>query len=167
MATGLKSRVIYRQKAADPTEENYWAGEYKLLVKAKSIPSPFGSPNMVDTSTLEDLVEIQEAGRKTANTMEISGAMEKAYLDELIELENQELDIMILYGTDGKGSIGKLAFIGTESIAPDEATDDHLTMTTTISTKTQPVWVTDDYEVTVAEDANGYPTSITVTAVGI
>ena len=51
MATGLKSRIIYRTHVEDTTKENYWAGEYKLLLRAKSIPSPFGSPNMVDTST--------------------------------------------------------------------------------------------------------------------
>lgn len=45
---GLKSRIIYRVKEKETNEANYWAGEYKLLMKAKSIPSPFGSPNMVD-----------------------------------------------------------------------------------------------------------------------
>ena len=66
MATGLKSRIIYREVPAAPTEGSYWAGTYKLLIRAKSIPSPFGSTNMVDTSTLEDLVETQEMGRRSA-----------------------------------------------------------------------------------------------------
>jgi len=74
MAIGLKSRIIYRVKEKETNEENYWAGEYKLLMKAKSIPSPFGSPNMVDTSTLEDLVETQEQGRRSAGSMEVQGA---------------------------------------------------------------------------------------------
>ena len=59
MATGLKSRIIYREQTKSPDEANYWEGEYKLLLRAKSIPSPFGEKNMVDTSTLEDTVETQ------------------------------------------------------------------------------------------------------------
>ena len=78
MATGLKSRIIYREVPSAPTEGSYWAGTYKLLIRAKSIPSPFGSTNMVDTSTLEDLVETQEMGRRSAGSMEVQGAFERA-----------------------------------------------------------------------------------------
>lgn len=164
MATGLKSRIIYREKAAT-SGDGYWAGNYKLLMRAKSIPSPIGAPNMVDTSTLEDLVETQEAGRRAANLMEVQGAFEKKYKDELAEIEGKDLDMVILYGTDGKGSEGMLAFCGSEyCFAPDEATDDHLTGTATIAVKTVPRWIEDDYTVTVEEDENGYPTSITLTA---
>lgn len=164
MATGLKSRIIYRKKTKDTGESGYWAGEYKLMIRAKSIPSPFGSPNMVDTSTLEDLIETQEPGRKSAGSMEVQGAFEKKYKDGLVDIENQKLDICILYGTGGKGSEGILGFIGSESFAPDEATDDHLTGTATISVSTVPRWIEDDYDVEVIEDENGYPTSITLTS---
>lgn len=164
MATGLKSRIIYRKKSTSSTGGNYWAGEYQLLLKAKSIPSPFGSANMVDTSTLEDLMEVQEEGRRSAASMEVSGAFEKAYKDALVEMEGEELDICILYGTDGKGSEGICAFIGTESFAPDEATEDHLTGTATIAIKTVPKWIEDNYTVAVTEDELGNVTSITLTA---
>ena len=163
MATGLKSRIIYRVKEKDSSAADYWAGEYKLLIRAKTIPSPFGSPNMVDTSTLEDLAETQEPGRKAAGSMEVQGAFEKKYKDALVEDEGKKLDICILYGTDGKGSEGILGFIGTESFAPDEASDDHLTGTSTISVSTVPRWIEDNYDVEVVEDENGYPTSITLT----
>ena len=164
MATGLKSRIIYRQKTKDASESNYWAGTYKLMIRAKSIPSPFGSKNMVDTSTLEDLVETQEPGRRAANSMEVQGAFEKTYKDELVAMEDEKIDILILYGTDGKGSEGILGFIGSESFAPDEATDGHLTGTATIAVSTVPRWIEDNYTVTVTEDEMGYPTEITVTA---
>lgn len=164
MATGLKSRIIYREQSQSTSADNYWAGTYKLLIKAKSIPSPFGSPNMVDTSTLEDLVETQEFGRRSAGAMEVPGAFEKKYKDELVSAEGKKLDICILYGTDGKGSEGVLAFIGAESFAPDEATEDHLTGTATISVQTVPRWIEDSYTVTVTEDENGYPTEITLVA---
>lgn len=162
MATGLKSRIIYRKKTASVNNENYWAGTYKLLMRVKSIPSPVGKPNMKDTSTLEDLVETQEGGRKSAGSMEVSGAFEKAYKDELVELEGEKLDMIILYGTDGKGSEGMLAFIGSEYFSPGEATEDHLIGTATISVSTVPKWIEDNYDVDVVEDENGYPTNITL-----
>lgn len=166
MATGLKSRIIYREQTKATSEENYWAGTYKLLMRAKSIPSPFGSQNMVDTSTLEDLVETQEFGRASAGSMEVPGAFEKKYKDEMVEKEGKKLDFAILYGTDGKGSEGICAFVGEERFTPDEATDDHLTGTATISVNTVPRWIEDDYDVEVTEDEMGYPTEITLTAKG-
>lgn len=166
MATGLKSRIAYKTINPNPTSGEYWAGTYKLLMKAKSIPSPFGSQNMVDTSTLEDLVETQEMGRRSAGSMEVEGAFEKKYKDEMVANEGQKLDFIILYGTDGKGSEGICAFIGQESFAPGEASDDHLTGTATVSVQTVPKWIEDDYDVEVVEDANGYPTSITLTKKG-
>lgn len=162
MATGLKSRICYRVKTKSNDSTNYWAGEYKLLIRAKSIPSPFGSPNMVDTSTLEDLVETQEEGRRSAASMEVQGAFEKKYKDALAEDTGKKIDIIVLYGTDGRGSEGIAAFQGTESFAPDEATDEHLTGTAGIAVTTVPRWIEDNYDVTVVEDEMGYPTSITL-----
>ena len=166
MAVGLKSRIIYREKTKESSAADYWAGEYKLLIRAKSIPSPFGDRNMVDTSTLEDLVGTQEPGRRSAGSMDVEGAFEKKYKDDLVELEDKKLDICILYGTDGKGSEGILGFIGSESFIPGEATDDHLTGTATIAVSTVPKWIEDNYTVAVTEDENGYPTSITLTKKG-
>ena len=48
MATGLKSRIAYKEPNTSAATGEYWAGTYKLLMRAKSIPSPFGSQNMVD-----------------------------------------------------------------------------------------------------------------------
>ena len=163
MATGLKSRIAYRVSGDGSSSDGYWAGQYKLLMRAKSIPSPFGSQNMVDTSTLEDLVETQEMGRRSAGSMEVEGAFEKKYKDDMVANEGKKLDFLIMYGTDGLGSEGICAFIGQESFAPGEASDDHLTGTATISVQTVPKWIEDDYKVAVTLDDNGYPTYITVT----
>ena len=62
MATGLKSRIAYKTPTASAASGDYWAGTYKLLLRAKTIPSPFGSQNMVDTSTLEDLFFYEKLG---------------------------------------------------------------------------------------------------------
>lgn len=159
----FKSRIAYKTPTASATSGDYWAGTYKLLLRAKSIPSPFGSQNMVDTSTLEDLVETQEMGRRSAGSMEVEGAFEKKYKDEMVTNEGKKLDFIILYGTDGKGSEGICAFIGQESFAPGEASDDHLTGTATVSVQTVPKWIEDNYDVAVTEDDQGYPTAITLT----
>ena len=151
MATGLKSRVIYKTHSAD----NTWTGTYKLLMRAKSLPSPIGERNMVDVSTLEDEMEVQEPGRRAAASVSIQGAMEKTYLDDMNELADTKLDIIHLYGTDGTGSIGKLAYVGTVDVTPDEATDDHLTMTANIAVSTVPKYITDDVTVTVTEESDG------------
>lgn len=164
MATGLKSRIAYRVKTKDSSAENYWAGEYKLLMRPKSIPSPIGDPNMEDTSTLEDLMETQEEGRRSAASMAIPGAFEKAYKDALIEDQGKKLDFIILYGTDGKGSEGIAAFQGTESFAPDEATESHLTGTANVAIQTQVIWIENNYDVAVVEDEMGYAQTITLTA---
>lgn len=91
MATGLKSRIAYKEPNSSAVEGEYWAGTYKLLMRAKSIPSPFGSQNMVDTSTLEDLVETQEMGRRAAGSMEVPGAFEKKYKDDMVTNEAKNL----------------------------------------------------------------------------
>ena len=95
MATGLKSRIAYKTPSSSPTKGEYWTGTYKLLIRAKTIPSPFGSQNMVDTSTLEDLVETQELGRRSAGSMEIEGAFEKKYKDEMVTNEGKKLDFLL------------------------------------------------------------------------
>lgn len=165
MATGLKSRIIFREKTKDITEENYWAGTYKLLIKAKAIPSPIGSPNMVDTSTLEDLSETQEFGRSSANQMDVTGAFETLTRDQIIELEGKKLDIMHLYGNTGKGDVGILAYIGEAKFSPGEATDGHLEGVANVSVQTSPVWIDKKYSITVTEDAAGYPTEFEVSPI--
>lgn len=163
MATGLKSRIIFREQLKDISEENYWAGTYKLLIKAKTIPSPFGSPNMVDTSTLEDLSETQEFGRSSANQMDVVGAFEKLMKDQMVEIEDKDVDFVILYGNTGKGDQGMAAFMGGVRFVPGEASDGHLEGTASVSVQSTPVWIEDNYTVTVTEDALGYPSEITLT----
>lgn len=163
MATGLRSRIIFREKTKEVTEDNYWAGKYKLLIRAKTIPSPIGSPNMVDASTLEDLSQTQEFGRSAANQMDVTGAFEKQKKDEIIALSDKKLDLIHLYGTSGKGDQGVLAYIGEVKFSPGEANDGHLEGVANISVQTSPVWIEDNYDVSVEEDATGNVVEITLT----
>lgn len=160
MATGLKSRVLYKEHTTD----GVWTGTYKLLMRAKTLPSPIGERNMVDVSTLEDEMEVQEPGRRASASVSIQGAMEKAYLDDMIDLQGKKLDIIHLYGTDGVGSIAKLAYVGQVDVTPDEASDDHLTMTANIAVSTVPEFITDDVTVTVS--GTGADMTFTIAAAG-
>ena len=76
-ATSYLCRVIYKEHTTD----GEWAGTYKLLVKAKSIPAPVSAPNTVESTTLEDDTQTFEMGIKTSDSKEITGNLEKEYLD--------------------------------------------------------------------------------------
>lgn len=157
MASGLKSRILYRTHSDSSTT---WVGSWNLLMRPKTLPSPIGERNQIDVSTLEDEQEVTEPGRRASVTMSVQGAMEKEYLDAMDNLADTKLDFMVLYGTEGLGSIAKYGFSGYVDVNPDEAdADEHLTMTANITVSTVPVKITDD--VTVATSDNK---AFTVTA---
>lgn len=47
-STGFLSRVIFKKH----TDDNDFAGTYKLLVRAKTIPSPVSAPNTVESKSI-------------------------------------------------------------------------------------------------------------------
>lgn len=156
MASGLKSRVIFKEHGTDGN----WVGTYKLVGRPKSIPSPVGERNLIDVSTLEDLQEVQEFGRRSATSIVMECAYDKDYCDELMALSGKKLDIIHLYGTEGLGSIGKWAYIGSVDVAPNEATNEHLTMSVKIAVGTEPILITDEIKVT--ETTTGGKTTFAV-----
>lgn len=159
MASGLKSRILYREYDEDNTT---WAGSWDMLIRPKTLPSPLGERNSIDVSTLEDEQEVTEPGRRASVTMAVQGAMEKDYLDAMDALADTKLDFMVLYGTEGLGSIAKYAFTGYVDVSPDEAdADEHLTMTANITVSTVPVKITDEYDVTTSDNV-----TFTVAAAG-
>ena len=167
MAIGIKTRLGFRDFDSQTTKANYWAGSYTPIVGMKSVPSPFGDDNMVDTSTIEDWQEMQEKGRASAAEMEIPMAFTKAYKDAVIAAMGKPLNFIQLYGTDGKGKEGIVAFNGEiTSFKPDEASEDHLTATVKVAIKSLGVWIENGYTATVTEDINGYPTSIVLAGNG-
>ena len=165
MAIGIKTRLGFRNFDSDTSKLNYWAGSFTPLVGMKEVPSPFGDDNMVDVSIIEDWQEMQEKGRASAADMEIPVAFTKEYKDAVLAAVDKDLNMIILYGTDGKGKEGISAFNARiTGFVPDSATDDHLTATVKVGIKSQVVWIEDDYDVTVTEDAQGYPTNIALSA---
>lgn len=150
-STSYLCRVIYKEH----TEDGAWDGSYKLLVKAKSIPAPMSAPNTVESTTLEDDTQTFEMGIKTSDAKEITGNLEKEYLDSIDDLAGKKIDIIQLYGTDGIGGVAKYAYVGQAIATPNDVggNDEILEMAVTVIPNTAAKKVTD--ELTVVENKNG------------
>lgn len=161
-STSYLARVIFKEHT-DTGEATDFAGTYKLLVKAKSMPAPVSAPNTVESTTLEDDSQTYEMGIKTSDSKEITGNLEKEYLDAIDELEGEKIDIMQLYGTKGIGEVAKYAYVGQAVATPTDVggVDEILEMSVTIVPNTAAKKVTDDY--TVTDNGDG---TFTVTKVG-
>lgn len=148
-ATSYLCRVIYKEHTGDDL-----AGSYKLLVKAKSIPAPVSAPNTVESTTLEDDAQTFEMGIKTSDSKEITGNLEKEYLDGIEELGGKKLDIIHLYGTDGIGGVAKYAYVGQAVATPTDVggADEILEMSVTVIPNTAAKKVTDELTVTDNKD---------------
>ena len=150
-STGYLARVIFKEHTTDGN----WAGTYKLLVKAKSIPSPVSAPNTVESTTFEDDTQTFEMGIKTSDSKEITGNLEKEYLDAIDDLGNGKLDIIHLYGTDGIGGVAKYAYVGQAMATPSDVggVDEILEMSVTVIPNTAAKKVTD--KLTVVDNKDG------------
>lgn len=149
-STSYLARVIYKEHTTD----GEWAGTYNLLVRAKSIPSPVTAPNTVESTTLEDDTQTFEMGIKTSDSKEITGNLEKEYLDDIDDLGGKKLDIIHLYGTDGIGSVAKYAYVGQAIATPTDVggADEILEMSVTVIPNTAAKKVTDELKVVDAGD---------------
>lgn len=158
-STSYLARVIYKEHQTDGD----FAGTYKLMLRAKSIPSPTSTPNTVESTTLEDDAQTFEMGIKTSDAKEFTGNLEKEYFDELLKVEGKKCDIIQLYGTDGIGGVAKSAYVGqiTPTVNDVGGVDEILEMTATVVQNTVPKWVTD--ELTVTDNKDG---TFTVAKVG-
>lgn len=145
-STSYLARVIYKEQSAS---ENDVKGTYKLLVKAKSMPAPVSAPNTVESTTLEDDAQTFEMGIKASDAKEVTGNLEKEYLDNIEALSGKRLDIFQLYGTQGVGEVAKYYYVGTAVATPSDVggTDEILEMAVTIVPNTSAVLCTDDYAV--------------------
>lgn len=161
-STSYLARAIYKEHT-DTGEATGFAGTYKLLVKAKSMPAPVSAPNTVESTTLEDDAQTFEMGIKTSASKDITGNLEKEYLDGIDDLAGKKIDILQLYGTKGVGEVAKYAYVGQAIATPNDVggTDEILEMTVTVIPNTAAKKVTDEY--TVTDNGDG---TFTVTSVG-
>lgn len=156
-STSYLARVIFKEHTGgdDNLDSTDFAGSYNLLVKAKSMPAPVSAPNTVESTTLEDDAQTYEMGIKTSDSKEITGNLEKSYLDAIDNLSGSKIDIMQLYGTDGIGGVAKYAYVGQATATPSDVggTDEILEMSVTVIPNTAAKKVTDDY--TVVDNGDG------------
>ena len=153
-STSYLVRAIFKEHT-DSGDETDFAGTYKLLVKAKSMPAPVSAPNTVESTTLEDDAQTYEMGIKKSDAKEINGNLEKEYLDAIDKLAGKKIDIMQLYGTQGIGEVAKYAYVGQAVATPTDVggVDEILGMAVTIIPNTAAKKVTDDF--TVVDNNDG------------
>ena len=150
-STSYKARIIFKEHTTDGA----WEGEYRLLVKAKTIPAPVSAPNTVESTTLEDDAQTFEMGIKTSDSKEVEGNLEKEYLDNIEDLAGKKIDIIHLYGNEGTGEVAKYAYVGQAMATPTDVggVDEILGMSVTIIPNTAAARVTD--ELTVTDNGDG------------
>lgn len=162
-STSYKARVIISEEEVSDLAKVDFAGSYKLLVAAKSIPAPASAPNTVESTTTEDDTQTFEMGIKTSDSKEVTGNLDKKYLQAINNLNGKKVKIMQLYGTDGIGGVAKYAYVGQVTATPTDVggVDEILEMAATIIPNTVAEEVTDGYTVTDNKDG-----TFTVTKAG-
>ena len=162
--TNYRVRAIYKEHNGETLDATDFSGAYQLLVKAKSMPAPVSAPNTVESTTFEDDAQTFEMGIKTSDAKEVTGNLEKEYLDNIDNLGGKRLDIMQLYGTQGIGEVAKYAYVGQATATPTDTsgTDGILEMAVTIIPNTAAKKVTDEYAIVDNKDG-----TFTVTKVGV
>lgn len=153
-STSYKARVIISEEEVSDLAKVDFAGSYKLLVAAKSIPAPASAPNTVESTTTEDDTQTFEMGIKTSDSKEVTGNLDKKYLQAINKLNGKKVKIMQLYGTDGIGGVAKYAYVGQVTATPTDVggVDEILEMAATIIPNTVAEEVTDGYTVTDNKD---------------
>ena len=151
MATGLKSRIIVREHKSSNSS---WAGKYELLLRARTIPSPIQDPNTVEATTLEDDVQTFEMGIRQSGLINAEGNYELVFVERVDDLVGKKVDILHLYGTDGKGSEGIFGYEAQVSGKPNDigGNDEILGMTVAIVPNSVPQNLSKKYKVTVSGD---------------
>lgn len=152
-STSYLARVIYKEHSESKGATDF-AGTYKLMVKAKSIPAPVSAPNTVESTTLEDGSQTFEMGIKTSDSKEVTGNLEKESLDSIDALAGKKIDIIHLYGTQGIGEVAKYAYVGQAVAVPNDVggPDEILDMSVIIVPNSVAVKVTDDFVVVDNKD---------------
>lgn len=152
-STSYKARVIFKEHEEVDGATSF-EGTYKLLVKAKSIPAPASAPNTVESTTYEDDTQTFEMGIKTSSSKEVTGNLEKEYLQNINALDGEKIDIFHLYGTNGIGEVAKYAYVGQAVATPSDlsGTDSILEMAVTIIPNTSAIECTDQFNVVDNKD---------------
>lgn len=154
--TSYLSRVIYKpHEEDDNTGATIFSGTYKLMLRAKSMPSPTSAPNAVEITDFEDSSQTFTLGIKQSDTKEFTGNLDREYFDDLLDHEGEKVDIIQLYGRDGVGGLAKSGYVGQFSPTVNDlgGTDEVIEMTCSVVQNTSPVWITKEF--TVIDNGDG------------
>lgn len=153
-STSYKARIIISEEEVSDLSKVDFAGRYKLMLAAKSIPAPASAPNTVESTTMEDDTQTFEMGVKASDSKEVTGNLDKKYLQAINKLNGKKVKVMQLYGTDGVGGVAKYAYVGQVTATPTDVggVDEILEMAATIIPNTVAEEVTDGYTVTDNKD---------------
>lgn len=157
-STNYLTRILWKAHTANQTT---FAGAYKLLMPAKTVPTPLQAPSTVETTTLEDGAQTFLPGIKQSGSKEYVGNLDNTVVTTVEEMGG-DVDILVLYGSDGLGSHGIYAYTSAQPIAtPNETSgpDGVLEMTVTCVPKTVPEHV--DGTVTYNSTSGEYTLAIT------
>lgn len=150
---GLGSRIVVREHSASNTD---WTGaDYERPFVPNSIPTPYGDRNTYDASNIEDMLEIQEYGRYSANSVVLPVSYTQEVRDKVESMKNKVYDVIVLIGENGTGEKGMLAYQAEFSGAIDELNDELFVLNVTVGIKTQPMWIDKEYKATVTYDEFG------------
>lgn len=150
--TSYLSRVLYK---IHDDENDTITGTYKLMLRAKSMPSPTSAPNPVEITDFEDDTQTYTLGIKQSDAKEFTGNLDRLYFDDLLANEGKRVDVLQLYGRDGVGGLAKSYYVGQFSPTVNDlgGTDEVIEMTCTVVQNTAPVWVTN--EIVVVDNQDG------------
>lgn len=148
--TSYLSRVIYKEHQEDEYGNTIFSGTYKLMLRAKSMPSPTSAPNAVEITDFEDDSQTYTLGIKQSDTKEFTGNLDREYFDGLLLDEGKRVDVIQMYGRDGLGGLAKSGYVGQFSPTVNDlgGTDEVIEMTCSVVQNTSPIWITDDFAVT-------------------
>ena len=139
-STNYLTRILYKNHTANQTS---FAGAYQLLMPAKTVPAPVEAPNTVEITTLEDDAQTFLPGIKQSGSKEYVGNLDNDVITTVEGLD--EVDILILYGSDGLGGSGIYGYTCKKpTAAPNETSgpDGVLEMTVTCVPMTVPEHIT-------------------------
>lgn len=110
--TSYKARLMHYNK-----ETNKW----EMLIPTKGSPALGGDPNLIDASTNEDPMTVNEMGRQELQSLTWTGNYSLETFKKLEALEHKVEHYAQYFGVDGAGSDGMFEFDGILTAYPGES----------------------------------------------
>lgn len=125
----------------------YWNPEtskWEMLVPTKGTPSLGGDPNLIDASTNEDEMTVNEEGRKELPALTWTANYNLADYKRLEALQHVEHHYAQYFGPNGDGADGMFEFDGKLLVYPGESESYGLVEMTITIANTTPITRVDE-----------------------